>query len=158
MIFIPQHIQLGKNRFRLPKLAFTAVDQYDIGDFILFYCLAVTTTQNLVHRRIIISRRDAGDIVAAILRSQRPVAIKNHARRNRLFTHRMADIKAFHPVDGGKLEQCRQRPQALGNRRMLGNFGGQRRRGVSPRQLQVARAIAAGFSLYVNPAPGQFRE
>ena len=35
MIFSPAH-QFGKNRFRLPKLAFTAVDQNDIGDFILF--------------------------------------------------------------------------------------------------------------------------
>lgn len=104
MTFIPRHVQLGKDRFRLAKLAFTAVDQDDIGDLTLFYCLAVATTKYLIHRRIIVPGRDASDIVAAIFRTQRSVAIENHARRDGLFAHRMADIKTFHPINGGEFE------------------------------------------------------
>ena len=101
MIFIPRHIKFGKNRFRLPKLAFTAVDQNDIGDFILFYCLAVATTKHLIHCRIIITRRNTRDVIAAILGAQWSIGIEYHAGGYRLLAHRVADIKALHAFHCG---------------------------------------------------------
>ena len=68
------------------------------GILLFFNRLTITPTQNLIHRCIIITRRNAGNVVAAILCAQRAIGIKDHARGYRLFTHRMADVEAFHTL------------------------------------------------------------
>jgi hypothetical protein len=68
MLFIPGHIQPGKT-LSPAKLPFTAVYQDNIRNLVLFYRFTIATAQDLIHRRIIIARRDAGNIVAPILRA-----------------------------------------------------------------------------------------
>ena len=158
MVFIPGHIKLGENGLRLPQLPFSAVDQDHIRNLTFFDGFTITATQYLIHCRIVIARRDAGDIVATVFRTQRPVRIKDHARRHRLFAHRVADVKTFHSFYSWQLQHGCQRRQPLGNGRLLREFRGQRRGGIGPRQFQITRAIAAGFGLHINTTPRQFRK
>lgn len=74
MVFIPADIKRFKYRFRLAELPFPAVNQDHIGDLALFYGFTIATTQHLIHRRIVIARRDAGDVIAAIPARSGPLA------------------------------------------------------------------------------------
>jgi hypothetical protein len=58
----------------LAELPFPAVNQDHIRDLALFNRFTIATTQHLIHGRIVIARRDAGDVIAAILGAQRPLA------------------------------------------------------------------------------------
>ncbi|MNS83299.1 hypothetical protein D3C72_1170830 [compost metagenome] len=154
-MFIPRHIELSENGFRLAQLPFPTVDQNDIRDFGLFNGFTIATAEHLIHRRIVITRRNPGDVVATIFRAHRPVGIKHHTGGDGLLTHCMGDVETLHPLHVRQFQQRSQRRQALVNGRLLRKLRRQRRRGVGPRQLQIARAIAARFGLNVNATPCQ---
>ncbi len=108
MVFIPADSKRFKYRFRLAELPFPAVNQDHIRNFALFYGFTIATTQHLIHGRIVIARRDPGDVVAAILGAQWAIRIKHHAGGHRLFSHRVTDVETLHPFHFRKLQQRRQ--------------------------------------------------
>ncbi len=57
--------------------------------------LRVAPRQHLAHRRVVVARRDAGDVVAAVLRVLHLVVIEDHARRLRRLAGRVADVEAL---------------------------------------------------------------
>lgn len=122
MLFIPGHIQPGKDAFRLPKLPFTAVYQDNVRNLVLFYCLTIAGGAEPVHRRIIIARGNAGNIVTSILGTQWPLLSNTTQGSHRLFTHSMADIKAFHTFNGRQFQYGSQGLQTLMDRRLLESF------------------------------------
>ena len=101
VLFVPGNVQLSKNGFRLPQLTFPAIDQYDVRNLTFFNRLTVAPTENLIHCRIIITRRNTRDVIAAILGAQWSIGIEYHAGGYRLLAHRVADIKALHAFHCG---------------------------------------------------------
>ena len=124
MMFIPGDVQLRKHRFRLRQLPLAAVYQDHIRNLVVINRFAIATAQDLIHRRIVIARGDAGDIVSPVLRAQRTIAVKYHAGGDGLFAHGVADIKALHPLHRRQLQHGGQRLQTLMNGRLLRQFGG----------------------------------
>ncbi|MNH10772.1 hypothetical protein D3C79_702610 [compost metagenome] len=110
------------------------------------------------HGGIVIPWRNAGDIIAPIFRTQRSVAVENHAGSDGLLTHGVADVKAFHAVNLGKIQDLRQFCQPLMNRRLLRKLGCQRGRGVGTRKFKVTSTIATRFALDLNLATSQLGE
>ena len=123
-MFIPGHVQLCKHRFRLGQLSLSAIYQDHIRNFIFINRFTIATAQDLIHRRVVIARGDAGDIIAPVLRTQRTIAVKHHAGRHGLLAHGVADVKALHSLHGRQFQHGGQRLQALMNGRLLSQFRG----------------------------------
>lgn len=88
------------------------------------YVMDPSPTQHLIHRRIIIARRDASNVIAPILRTQRAVSIKHHTGSDGLFTHGMADVKALHPLHFRQFQHTGKCCKPLVNGRLLRKFAG----------------------------------
>ena len=105
MVLVPLYVERFEYRLRLPQLPFPAVDKDNVRDFALFNRFTIATAQHLVHGGIIVTGRNAGDVIATILCPQGAIRIKDHTRRHGLLTHRMADVEAFHAFHFRQLEQ-----------------------------------------------------
>lgn len=123
MMFIPGDVQFSKHGFRLGQLSLAAVYQDHIRDLVVINRFTIATAQDLIHRRIVIARGNAGDVVAPILRAQWAIAIKHHTGCYGLFAHGVADVKTLHSLDGRQLQYAGQRLQTLMNGRLLRQFG-----------------------------------
>ncbi|MNC62190.1 hypothetical protein D3C75_1121910 [compost metagenome] len=112
-MLIPGDLQFGKHRFCLAELAFAPIDDNHIRDLTFFDGFTVATAQHLVHRSIIITRRDARDVIAAIFSPHRAVGIEYHAGGHGLLPHRVADIETLHPLHFRHFQHGCQRIQTL---------------------------------------------
>ncbi len=78
------------------ELPLAAIDQQNVRQLALtLRGLAETPGQRLVHRRIVIARGNTLDVVASIVRLQRPLRPEDHAGRHRRLAAGMADVEAF---------------------------------------------------------------
>ena len=108
----------------------------------------------LVHRRVVVARFDAGDVVAAVLAAHRAFGVEHHAGGHRRLAHGVADVEAFDPRRRApRGPACSRRASsARVLRGVAGAFAGQRELGVAPRQVEVAGAFAAHAGLDLHLA------
>ena len=73
------HVEFAQNIHRLGHLPGTAVDQQDVRSCAAFGHLAEATGQRLVHRRVVVSWRDARNIETSIVRFLRSFGAEHNA-------------------------------------------------------------------------------
>src|SRR6516225_4788737 len=121
--------ELLEHRARDADLAAAAIDENEIGKPRLplrrgLDELGVATRQHLAHRRIVVARRDAGDVEAAVLRALHLVRLEDDARRLRRLARGVADVEAFDPervhVLDGEVERIDERARTRLLRTLLG--------------------------------------
>ncbi len=90
---------LGKDRTRGADLTLAAVDQDQIRAHALARRnLAIPPLQRLTHRREVVTRRDAVDVVAAIFGTLHGAGFAYHAGRHRGLAHGVADVEALNAL------------------------------------------------------------
>ncbi len=114
--------------------------------------LAVTASEHLAHGGVVVSARDAFDLVAAVFAALHLVVVEHHARGLGGFARRVRDVKA---LDGELVQVFGWQVQCLGQRagaRLLRAFLGQQ-----PGQLQVGvllRHVQPGAALLARLVDG----
>src|SRR2546428_2961894 len=88
--------RLGQRLFRRAHLPLAAVDEDQVrGDALPARDPAVAARERLRERPVIVARRDAVDVVAAVFAAAHVHAVVYHARRYRRLAHGVTDIETF---------------------------------------------------------------
>src|SRR5690606_9572321 len=89
-------LELLQYVFGLLELPAAAVDEQHVRHRRLAALHArIAPRERLPERRIVVTRRDAADVEAAVIRFQRAVGSEHDARRDRFLAARVADVEAL---------------------------------------------------------------
>jgi len=150
--------EIGEHVECLSHLALATVDQENVGKIQFLplspgrsirgrgLCGAASKTplQRLPHRRVVVTRLDAGDVVTAVLRLDRPFRPVDDAGRHCRLAHRVADIETFQTLRHFvETKQIAQRFEAFALRLVARQARGQRAFRVLRRQFEETRAFGA---------------
>src|SRR3954463_9263537 len=125
-------------------LAFSAVDQDEIGDFAALLAHAlVAPLEDLTHRGVVVARRDAADVEAAVVGLLHLLPVVYDARGHGRLAHGMADVEALDALRTlGQAERLAQRHQAAFLRRPVAHTLGNREQRVLARHAAPPPPLA----------------
>jgi hypothetical protein len=109
--------------------------------------LAVAAVQHLAHRGVVVARRDALDVVAAVFLVLHRVVLEHHARGLRRLARRVRDVEALDAevvqVVAREVQRLDQRAGARLLRAFFGQQAGQLQPGIRLGHLQPVAALLA---------------
>ena len=152
--------ELLEHLARDADLAAAAVDQDEVGQARRALArrldqLGVAARQHLAHRRVVVARGDAGDVVAPVLRALHLVRLEDDARRLGRLAGGVADVEALDPermqVLDLEVERVDQGAGARLLRAFLGEQLGQAERGAVDAHVEPGAARLA--RLVLRPSP-----
>src|SRR5262249_687770 len=140
---------LGERRPRRPDLPLAPVDEDRVGrDALPARDASVAARERLVERAVVVARREALDVVAAVFAPAHVHPIVHHARRDRRLAHRVADVEALDAL------RAVGQPQRFAERREPGPLRALLREPSLERLPRVfARHLEPGA-----PVPGRARD